>query len=184
MHPFFSQKSLNLRNNDFLDISKYDVKEKVGEGSFAQVFKVMEKTTKKIYAAKVLKLQLDDCNTNMMTNLRREINILLLINHPSIIKFVGISPINFKQKAKPVIVTEYLSNGSLDKIIELERKSLSPANWNNTKKLINIFGIASAMSYLHSMAIIHRDLKPENILEDDSYYPKIADLGLSKKKAF
>lgn len=48
------------------------------------------------------------------------------------------------------------------------------------KKLINIYGIASAMSYLHSQRIIHRDLKSGNILEDDHFYPRIADFGLSK----
>ena len=49
-----------------------------------------------------------------------------------------------------------------------------------TQKLINIYGIASAMSYLHSHYIIHRDLKPENILIDEFYFPKVADFGLSK----
>ena len=44
----------------------------------------------------------------------------------------------------------------------------------------NIYGIASAMAYLHAYNIIHRDLKPANILEDDKFFPKIADFGLSK----
>ena len=65
-------------------------------------------------------------------------------------------------------------------IIELERKSIPPKTWTDTKKLINVYGIASAMSYLHSHNIIHRDLKPANILEDDNFFPKIADFGLSK----
>ena len=46
---------------------------------------------------------------------------------------------------------------------------------DNTKKLINIFGIASAMEYLHSKSIIHGNLNPSNILLDENYYPKIFD---------
>lgn len=102
------------------------------------------------------------------------------LNHPSILIFKGYSPINFKKKRKPVIITEFASNGSLDDLIQLERKS-KPI-WDSTRKLIIIYGIASAMSYLHLHDIIHRDLKPANILIDDFLLPKIADFGLSKSK--
>lgn len=45
---------------------------------------------------------------------------------------------------------------------------------------MNIYGIASSMSYLHKLGILHRDLKPDNILVDDFLLPKLADFGLSK----
>ena len=38
-------------------------------------------------------------------------------------KFIGFSSNNFKNKPKPVIVTELISNDSLKDIIELERNS-------------------------------------------------------------
>ena len=47
----------------------------------------------------------------------------------------------FYNEHRPVIITEYSSNGSLDKIIALERQSLSPPLWDDTKKLINIYGL-------------------------------------------
>ena len=53
--------------------------------------------------------------------------------------------------------------------------------WNETKKLMNIYGIASAMMYLHSHGIIHRCLQPSNVYLDDFLLPKIADFGLSTK---
>ena len=77
------------------------------------------------------------------------------LNHPCLLKFVGYSPINFKKQLKPVIVTENFSNGSLSNILEVERiKKANIQGWNETKKLINIFGIASGMSYLHSHEIL------------------------------
>lgn len=48
-----------------------------------------------------------------------------------------------------------------------------------SKKLINIFGIASAMKHLHSYDIIHRNLSPKSVLLDDDLYPKLYDFSLS-----
>ena len=107
-------------------------------------------------------------------------NIISQLNHPSIMKFIGFNSLNFKYKRKPTIITEYVSNGSLDKVIELERVGFGITDWNDTKKLINIFGIAKGMSHLHSLNILHRDLKPGNILLNDYSFPKISDFGLSK----
>lgn len=73
-----------------------------------------------------------------------------------------------------------MPNGSLNEIIKYEREKRQVEGWTPTKKLINIFGIASIMSYLHKNKVIHRDLKPANVLENEYLFPKIADFGLSK----
>ena len=57
-------------------------------------------------------------------------------------------------------------------IFENERKGVKNDGWNDTKRLINIYGIASGMSFLHSQNIIHRNLKPSNILVDELIHPK------------
>lgn len=103
-----------------------------------------------------------------------------LLNYPSVIKFVGYYSTNFDDDPLPTIITELAVNGSLQDIIRMESQGLSPSDWNYTKKLINIYGIAAGMSYLHSHNVLHRDLKPENILVDEYLHPKISDFGLSK----
>ena len=170
-----------MSKSKFLDITSYEKLEKVGEGSFSKVYKVKNIKIKTIYAAKVSLHKLTDNSDNLITNLAREVDALSKLNNYAIIKFVGFSPVDFKKKFKPVIITEFLPTGSLGKIIELERQGLSMDKWDNTRKLINIYGIAAGMAYLHSHNIIHRDLKPENILETKELYPKIADFGLSKQ---
>lgn len=162
------------------DLKQYKLKAQVGKGSFGTVYQVKDIKSKEIFAAKISHLEIDKITEDSAKNIVREVNIMSKINHPSIVKFIGYSKTDFEDKPKSVIVTEYLPRGSLSNFIELEVKGLADPQWDSTHKLICIYGIASAMDYLHSHNIIHRDLKPDNILMDENLYPKIADFGLSK----
>ena len=166
-----------------IDLHQFIKKEKLGAGSFAEVYKVQEKETGFYYAAKISKNSIDeidikDDSNEELISLKREVNIMAGVNHPAIVAFKGFSFKDFHDEPRPVIVTEFMPNGTLADCIEWERKSM--AKWDDTLKLINIYGIASAMAYLHFHNIYHRDLKPGNILMDEDTHPKISDFGLSK----
>lgn len=163
---------------DDTDLSKFEILGKIGEGRFNAVFKITEKKTKKIYAAKEPLKPTDQNSTEQIHSISREINIMTQINYPSLLKFIGFSPTNFKGQPNPVIISEYALNGSLDNIIKLERKGLSIQGWDDTQKLICIFGIASCMAFMHSKNIIHHDLRLDNILLDEFLYPKVGDFRI------
>lgn len=150
--------------------------EKIGQGSFGKVYKVKSKNDGQIFAAKISINLIDEKTIKDQFNIAREVNITSKITHPSILRYIFFSFRDFKNKNKPVIITEYASNGTLEEIINGDIRV------NDTQKLIITYGIASAMSFLHSHGIIHRDLKPANILLDDFLFPKISDFGLSKFK--
>ncbi|KAK8897369.1 hypothetical protein M9Y10_015313 [Tritrichomonas musculus] len=170
----------------FIDISRFQPIDSIGSGSFSEVFRVKDIDTGEIYAAKVINFNIKDTSVNQDEKifLLREINLLSSLNHPSILKFIGFSPTNLESKSYPTIITKYEPNGSLRNILDSESSGLSPKGWDDTRKLINIYGIASALKHLHDNSIIHRDLKPENILMDEYLFPKLADFGLSKFTTF
>lgn len=171
-----------VQDSDYLrpiNLDCFTKLKKIGKGSFAKVYTVRENKTGKILAAKVLTQQLnEDLN---ISDVQREINIILKLTHPAVLKFYGYCLNDFKNKPRLVIITDFASNGTLKDLLAKERENGSYHILNATRKLIIIYGIANAMLYLHSHNIIHRDLKPENILLDEYLHPKIADFGLSKK---
>ena len=177
----YNRKLMNNRKS-IIDLDQYQILFLIGEGAFSKVYRVKDLKTNEFYAAKICNFMVDEETKDSQETLLlfREVNLMSLLNHPAIIKFIGYSQNDFDGDPCPIILTEFASNGSLRSLIEMEQSGLSPPEWNETKKLIIIYGIAAGMSYLHSNKVLHRDLKPENILIDDFLHPKISDFGLSK----
>uniref|UniRef100_A0A0D9ZII4 non-specific serine/threonine protein kinase n=1 Tax=Oryza glumipatula TaxID=40148 RepID=A0A0D9ZII4_9ORYZ len=79
----------------------------------------------------------------------------------------------------PLLVYEYLENGSLDQAIFGD----SSLNLDWVTRFEIILGIARGLTYLHeesSVRIVHRDIKASNVLLDTDLTPKISDFGLAK----
>ncbi|KAK8892324.1 hypothetical protein M9Y10_029550 [Tritrichomonas musculus] len=159
---------------DVINLNRFELKKTIHKGKKCKIFNIIEKEAGISYAAKSFPMEF---NTLIISQI---ISVLSKLNHPSIIKFIGYSPINFKDKAKPMIVFDLAQNESLDKILEIERNGLKITDWDDTRKLICILGIAAGMLYLHSHNIIHCNLRPSNILLDEFLLPKITDFGYSK----
>lgn len=66
--------STELDNNQTIDLNNFEKKEKIGKGAFAKVYKVIDKNTSKIYAAKVLNNEICDL---------RELKILSKLHYES-----------------------------------------------------------------------------------------------------
>mgnify|MGYP001061446198 CR=1 FL=1 len=107
---------------DSFKLTNYKLLKLIGSGNFSEVFKIQDKTTGKIYAAKISTMTFDESKDDFRKNFEREVSIISKVHHPSILKFIGLSLTNFQKESKPVIVTDYLPNGSLEDILKLERK--------------------------------------------------------------
>lgn len=108
----------------------------------------------------------------------RMAKIVYNLDHPSILEILGYSKIQTEDEKRTVVITDYFSNPILSEIINAEKTGKPVPGWNNTKKLITIYGIASGILYLHKHNLIHRDIKPSKILMDDQLLPKIRGFNL------
>uniref|UniRef100_K3XQZ2 Protein kinase domain-containing protein n=1 Tax=Setaria italica TaxID=4555 RepID=K3XQZ2_SETIT len=79
----------------------------------------------------------------------------------------------------PILVYEYVSNGSLDEV--LHDSNRVPLDLGIRLKITA--QSASGLAYMHSQIttpILHGDVKPANILLDEDFVPKIFDFGTSR----
>ena len=173
---FGKQTFVGRMNGDLED--KYDILEEIGIGGYSRVLKIQNIETGKLYACKELqKNELADIDS-----FNREIDILIKLDHPNIIKLYEV----YENEDFIYIVMELCNGGELfDRII----KRTEMGNPFTEKEAATIYKqLMSAVSYCHSNKIVHRDLKPENLLllnNDDDTHIKIIDFGTSlifKKK--
>lgn len=153
--------------------SDYEVENDfIGEGNFGQVSLVHPKDNIDLKVA-LKKIPVDLEDKDIQKNFIREVSIMASLKHPNIIQLIGFSFPSSKDQTFQ-IYSKYLPNKTLADVLEEEEEL------NNTQLSIIVYGIASAMAYLHSKNIVHRDLKPENIFLDENFYPVLSDFGLSR----
>ncbi|XP_065836812.1 calcium/calmodulin-dependent protein kinase type IV-like [Oscarella lobularis] len=149
--------------------ASYDIGDQLGRGGTSIVRKCTHKATRINYALKSIR---KDATKSPRKILNTEVNILVTVDHPHIVKLKEI----YETPEELHLVLELVTGGELfDRIIERGFFSEKDA-------AIVIRELLEALTYLHSLGIVHRDIKPENLLvknpqEEDV---KLADFGLSK----
>ena len=156
-------------------LEHYDIIKPLGKGGYAKVYEVQHKKTKEIRACK----HLSKANIPDYDKFKREIQILIIADHPNIIKLYEV----FESKRSLYLVMELCRGGELfDRVIEHMETGEMYTEKDAAKMFIQIM---SSIDYCHKNGIAHRDLKPENLLylnkgEEKNNPIKIIDFGLSQ----
>ncbi|EGT38103.1 hypothetical protein CAEBREN_19158 [Caenorhabditis brenneri] len=144
--------------------------DKLGEGSYATVYKCESKLDGSIVALKEIKLQFQE---GLPFTAIREASLLRNLRHANIVSLHDI----FYQHHQLTFVFEYMKM-DLSKYLEQNVYGLDSIDI----KLL-LFQLLRGLDFCHRKKILHRDLKPQNLLLDDDGVLKLADFGLARAKS-
>ncbi|CAM9689233.1 unnamed protein product [Chrysoparadoxa australica] len=152
-------------------VSRFENKERIGEGAYGTVYRAKDRETKHVVALKRVILHNEKQDGFPLTSLR-EIALLKRISHPHCVALLDV--VVGGQRDSVYLVFEYCEN-DLASLLETIK---TPFTMSEIKSLMK--QLLLALEYLHSSWIVHRDLKLSNLLYNNKGQLKLADFGLAR----
>jgi serine/threonine protein kinase len=149
----------------------YELKELVGTGGMASIYKGFDETLSRWVAIKVVPIQAaEESEETLLARFRQEAQAIAALRHRNILTIYSYG----EESGWAYIVMEYVPGGSLKDRI----KPQQPFTWQQA--LTIIIPVSEALAFAHERHVIHRDIKPANILMPQDDWPLLADFGLAK----
>ncbi|RAK80440.1 cyclin-dependent serine/threonine-protein kinase phoA [Aspergillus fijiensis CBS 313.89] len=149
--------------------SSFQQLEKLGEGTYATVFKGRNRQTGELVALKEIHL---DSEEGTPSTAIREISLMKELKHESIVSLYDV----IHTENKLMLVFEYMDK-DLKKYMDTrgDRGQLDQATIKSF-----MHQLLKGIAFCHENRVLHRDLKPQNLLINKKGQLKLGDFGLAR----
>ena len=157
----------------------YEMITRLGGGSFADVYKALEKSTGELVAIKVLKRKYkkyEDCHELLEVRSLQKLHNQSTFNKPGEENIINLKQVIFIKKTGTLnLIFEYMETDLLELMKSCEPKKLKEDQIRDIMHQTLL-----GLSFMHKYGFFHRDMKPENLLLTRNKL-KIADFGLARE---
>ncbi|KAJ8906254.1 hypothetical protein NDN08_002747 [Rhodosorus marinus] len=147
--------------------SGYDLKEQIGKGSAATVFKAWCEQEHEEVAIKVIDLEWFQAS---LDDIWKEIQVMSLSSHPNVVPYST----SFVDGTDLWVVMPLLTGGSVQSLLN----GLFPGGMPEPLAQYLLFETVKALDYFHKHGQIHRDVKAANILLTSQGQVMLSDYGV------
>ena len=149
-------------------IRGYELRERIGRGAFATVYRGYQPSIGREVAIKIVKPEFAN-HPAFIRRFESEARLVASLEHPHIVSVYDY----WRDTDGAYVVGPYLAG-----------RSLADGTFA-TMSLVQVIKIASqvgsALSYTHRQGVVHRDVKPANILLDSDGNAYLADFGIAAR---
>jgi mitogen-activated protein kinase kinase kinase len=124
----------------------------IGGGTFGSVYAAMNLDSGHLMAVKEIRLHDPQLIPTIVNQVKDEMEVLQLLDHPNIVSYYGIEP----HRDKVYLFMELCQGGSLASLLEHGRIE------DETVIQVYALQMLEGLAYLHSHRVVHRDVKPES----------------------
>jgi eukaryotic-like serine/threonine-protein kinase len=152
-------------------LGRFQLRERLGEGGFGEVFRAYDPRLDRDVAVKVLKQP--NPGERVMERFFREARAVARLDHPNI---VAVHDSGF-DGGRCWVAYQLVGGRPL-----WWYRDHHPMDATTVARLIR--ALAEALDHSHHMGVVHRDIKPANVLMDDRGRPRLIDFGLARRSDF
>ncbi|HCU25536.1 MAG TPA: hypothetical protein DF383_11025 [Deltaproteobacteria bacterium] len=155
-----------------MNLEPFHILQKIGEGSFGEVYLAFDPRLEKQVAVKTLRLEADSPNfSDAVALFKREFELLRELKHPHL---ADVYDFGFDEARGQYFFSEEYCPG----------QDCREAFRNRPIDFFEdiLAQTLSALDYIHAQGVVHSDIKPENImvdLRDTSPFVKLMDFGVA-----
>ncbi len=164
----FQVERLVSNKRDGYFYGKYKVLYMIGAGTFARVYRAVDRESGRVVAVKVLRLRyIDDMETR--EQFLREARMVMPLRHPNIVPIYDVA----EERGRPFMVMEFVEGQNLRDFVKVRGRL------DLERSLDIMVDVAQALDYAAARGVTHRDLKLSNVLLSSLGRAKLVDFGLA-----
>ncbi len=145
-----------MRQHSALDeirvIGRFQLLERVGQGSFGAVWRARDTQLDRVVALKVPHEHAVESGLDL-DRLEREARVAAQLRHPGIVRLYEVLAVD----GVPVLVSDFIEGSSLKIVLDRRRLTFREG-------ALLIAQVAEALDHAHEHGLVHRDVKPANIM--------------------